>query len=724
MDPEPSVPRGIVGDSPIRSPDQDSFGIDPFARAIARSIQEADTRDGLVYAVNGVWGSGKSSAVNLILHHLAAPIESGTIIATAFNPWWFSGAEALTVSFFQELRATVGKSIDEKAREAMASLGSRLSSASPLLGGLAALIATPAAGAAVAGGATLLEKITQLDTTVEKEHRKLAEALAKQDKKFLIVLDDIDRLTTDDALQVFKLIKSVGRLPNVIYLMAFDRTLAEKMVSERFPSEGSSYLEKVIQGAFDLPTPDPDDLRNQLLATVAEVMGEPDAQKMQRFWNIFYDAVAPLLNTPRDVVRLSNIIKVSWPAVGTNVDRADFLAIETMRLFLPSTYEAVRAHPDKLTGAASDRSRSERTIANEYNEVFLDKVDTPRNREIAKRALLRLFPRLSAVWGNTWYSDSNSWKRDRLICSPEHFPTYFAFAVKNDGITAAESDSLVASAGVPGATAKALMTFLSMPRRKGGTRAALALSELAVRAGDIAETDIQQFTIDLFNAADDLDVYADRERGFGAGATNELRIHWLLNNLLRDRLDIPTRSQIVRAAAPTSSLHWLIDVADRCKRIREKRGTPDENDNDNFADDETVDWLWDLSLQRIRSAASDGTLAKNSELIHILYQWSNRAGEVEVRSWTDAQLANDVFVVVAAKGLVMESWSFGMGSLGDRVARKSDFTNLESVQPLLDVAGLRERIAEMLRSDKLDSNDRAALERFEAAPAHARHSFP
>jgi len=231
---------------------------------MARSIQEADTRDGLVYAVNGVWGSGKSSAVNLILHHLAEPIASGKIVATAFNPWWFSGAEALTVSFFQELRATVGKSLDEKAREALASIGSRVSSASPLLGGLAALIATPAVGAAVAGGATLIEKLTRFDSTVEKEHRKLVDALSAQDKKFLIVLDDIDRLTTDDALQIFKLIKSVGRLPNVIYLMAFDRTLAEKMVSERFPAEGISYLEKVIQGAFDLPTPDPDDLRNQL----------------------------------------------------------------------------------------------------------------------------------------------------------------------------------------------------------------------------------------------------------------------------------------------------------------------------------------------------------------------------------------------------------------------------------------------------------------------------
>jgi hypothetical protein len=263
-----------------------------------------------------------------------------------------------------------------------------------------------------------------------------------------------------------------------------------------------------------------------------------------------------------------------------------------------------------------------------------------------------------------------------------------------------------------------------MPRKKGGTRAALALNELAVRAGDIPEAEIQQFTTDLFSIADDLDISGDRERGFGAGATNELRIHWLLNNLLRDRLDIPARSRIIRAAAPTSSLHWLVDIAGRCKRIREKRGTPEENDNENFADDETVDWLWDLSLKRIRSAAVDGTLAKCSELVNLLYQWSNRAGDAEVRAWTDVQLAEDGFVVVVAKCLVMESWSFGMGGLGDRVALKSDFTDLESVQPLLDVARLRERIAEMLRSEKLSSSDRAALERFEAAPTHARGTLP
>ena len=66
----------------------------------------------------------------------------------------------------------------------------------------------------------------------------------------VVIIDDIDRLTPDEALLVFRLVKSVGRLPNVMYLIAFDRELAEKAVKERYPSEGPHFLEKIIQAYF------------------------------------------------------------------------------------------------------------------------------------------------------------------------------------------------------------------------------------------------------------------------------------------------------------------------------------------------------------------------------------------------------------------------------------------------------------------------------------------
>ena len=564
----------------------------------------------------------------------------------------------------------------------------------------------------------LLEKLTRLDSTVEGEYGKLVGALAKQKKKFLIVLDDIDRLTTDDALQIFKLIKSVGRLPNVLYLMAFDRHLAEKMVAERFPAEGGSYLEKVIQGAFDLPVPDRLDLQQQLLTTVDMVMGMPPPEKINRFSNLFHDGVAPLLKTPRDAVRLSNAIKVSWPAIREEVDRADFLTIEAMRLFRPSTYEAVRAHSSLLTGTCPNYRSADGALEADYNELFLNSLGKG-DREIAKRALRRLFPRLDAIWSNIERSESSQWQRDRRICSKEHFPTYFAFSVINEGITAAESDSLISGAGTPGATANALTKYLAMPRKRGGTRAALALDELSVRAEDIAANDIQQFVNDLFSVADELNVSADRDRGFSGLASNGLRLHWLVSNLLRDRLDLVTRSNIIRGAASVSAIGWLLALSDRCKAGKDELADSGENDREMLTDDDTTDWLNAHTLERVRAAASAGTLVAVPDLVVLLFQWNARAGDEEVRAWTNSQLSDAAFVVRLAEKLVQQSWSAGIngfGFLGDTVARKKEYVHLELIKPLLDVERFRERVTELLKSAETETADRAVLERFQASP--------
>jgi hypothetical protein len=47
----------------------------------------------------------------------------------------------------------------------------------------------------------------------------------------------------------------------------------------------------------------------------------------------------------------------------------------------------------------------------------------------------------------------------------------------------------------------------------------------------------------LFELGDDLDVPSDEERGFSIG-DNQLRIHWLLRRLTRERFDLATRSAI------------------------------------------------------------------------------------------------------------------------------------------------------------------------------------
>jgi hypothetical protein len=155
------------------------------------------------------------------------------------------------------------------------------------------------------------------------------------------------------------------------------------------------------------------------------------------------------------------------------------------------------------------------------------------------------------------------------------------------------------------------------------------------------------------------------------------------------------------------------------KSMKDKRGTAEESGGDNLVDDETVDRLYAFSLDRIRTAAADSTLAQKNELAALLYRWRARAGDAEVRDWTDRQLADDRFVVALAKDLVQESWSGGMGGLGfmgDRVARKTEYVHLSPLEPIVDVARLRERVADMLSSGKVDTTGRDVLERFRSVP--------
>lgn len=238
-------------DQPIQIPSEDRFGIDPFARTLASSILKMKSPQGSVIALNGPWGSGKSSAVNLIKHHLEQPVRDDDIVIIDFACWWFRGEEALALAFFRELYAGLSPSLGEKLKQSLPKLGARLLKAGSVLGGAADLVGAGGIGGVAGNAMEWLGELIEQEEGVEKLHAKLSASLQEQSKRFLVVIDDIDRLSPDEALLIFRLVKSVGRLPNVMYLLVYDRLLAEKIVSERFPSEGPHYLEKIVQAAFE-----------------------------------------------------------------------------------------------------------------------------------------------------------------------------------------------------------------------------------------------------------------------------------------------------------------------------------------------------------------------------------------------------------------------------------------------------------------------------------------
>jgi predicted KAP-like P-loop ATPase len=564
------------------------------------------------------------------------------------------------------------------------------------------------AGAVASGAMNWVSNLIKEDDTVEKLHADLVKALGEQKKRFLIVIDDIDRLAPDEALLIFRLVKSVGRLPNVIYLLVFDRKLAEKIVSDRYPSEGPHYLEKIIQAGFDIPEPRQSELSSQLLEQVDALCGSPSEREMVRFMNVFYDVVLPEIKTPRDLVRLMNALSVTWPSVGRDVDQTDFIGLETLRVFRPDIHRALRSAKVILCGAGGmGVGQSARDRAPEYERRLLAELSEDK-KNATKQALMRLFPRLEAVWNNVHYSDDELWARERRVCSEAHFDAYFRFSLGDEALGRAEIDELINRADDVPYVHDIFGKALATQRSDGRTKASLLLDELKLHAKSVPDEKVAPLLTALFEIADDLQVQGDKATAFLIG-DNLLRLHWLLRRLTLERFDLAKRSSVLTAACQKASLGWLIDISDSAYRdyhpLEGKNPETEANCLTTLADAEK---LHELALKRIRAASKTGQLLNHGELPYLLFRWCDEEAP-KVLKWTAAQLKQDKGAVRFAHAFTAHSW---VHSLGDRVARREIRASLESIERILDKDIFRARLEELAVGDALGKDDAVAVRTF------------
>lgn len=697
------TPSLIDNDSPIRTPAEDMFGIDRFAAMVARSLAAQSDAEGTVVAIHGPWGSGKSSAVNLVLHHLAAK-AGNDVEVISFNPWWFSGSSALASAFFQTIGAALNRTLRDQGQAALGDFFARLRNFNTYADA-ATKFASDGIGQAVA-------QFAFGERSIEDEHGKLAEALRNQPRSFVIVIDDIDRLSPDEALLIFGLVKSVGRLPKVSYLLAFDRILIERLIELRFPSEGKLYLEKIIQAMFDLPPPPDDVLRNMVLEQAFKLFTVED-EGVVRYMNLFYDIVAPNLTSPRQAVRLNGALRVSWPSVQGEVDPADFLAIEALRLFQPALYRNVRQNPDLCCyGDIAARRDDERQAAAE--EALFRDIDAAQHG-FGQTALRRLFPKLDSIWGNTHYGDDwrRIWESARLICSKKHFPIYFQYGLDDGAVPRELRDELIARAGDQDFVQATLRAALAVARRTGGTQAALILEELNLRSNEVARDHVEPLLTALFAITDELDTEADHARGFSI-ANNALRTHWLINRLLMDRFTLEERSELISRASVTASPIWLADLAQRC--FRPYHPESEKKDRIVLVSEQTASLMMKRVKDRIHDLAASGELIETSDPSALLwFLWhSGDEGKTEARELGDAMMEDDHSTIHLARSVTSTSWSHGgaFDGMGDRVARSNPSVHHESLAKLLDADRLHARVAKLLADQGLDAYDRNALDQF------------
>lgn len=691
----PSIPSLLserdmpdFNDEPIKIPEDDAFGFDPLAKAISDCIRGMEKPVGSVVAINGPWGSGKSSLVNLVRHHLDH--EDPDLTVVEFQSWLYRTEADLVAAFFRELYSVLKPALT-KNREAFLQLGAIVTGA----GSAAVMTGEPTAvvtGKALGLATSNLQKYIERGGEIERLQQSVRNALDKQPRRFLVVVDDLDRLSPDEALAVFRLIKSVGRLPKVAYLLAFDRIMTERAVSCRYPSEGPHYLEKIVQAGFELPEISRSHIDGILQARLKEILPVVEEAGSVFSSDLYHQAVAQEIRTARDVKRLTGMLSVTWNAVRGEVNIADFLALETLRLFRPHLYGAIRSNKDRLVDTREEADSLQPERQTEDLRPFLDH-EPKDQRDRLRGVLFHLFP--GAASGSQGSGDEGS--RDRRVCAPEHFDTYFRFCLSPEAVPRREIEELVRLANddghVNGHVKQVLIASLGIGWTKGRTKASYLLEALRAHSEDFHVSSIRPFLVTLFAIADE---FLDKPDKVGSyiPVDNGNRIYRLVTALVRDRIFLKERSDILGQACRSASLGWLVYFNDLVHKEHHpgKDRVPALPKHRLTTEDDAAA-IRQETLSRIRRAAKDDDLLGVSDLAHVLLEWCNMSGKEsgEVRDWTTEIMKDDQGVV--------------------RLAEAFNPADIKKIEGMLDPRRFLERIDDLRYGDCLSDEQRRIVER-------------
>ncbi len=692
---EPSEPNRhkndrlrLTGDRPKEHLADDRLGFAKFAQSLAQSIADLAPAEGIVLAVNGPWGSGKTTAVNMIVEALGELQRDGPrrdeILPIRFNPWWFSEQEDLVKAFFAELSASLDKKVSEKVGEGFRKVARRIAASRDLVVAGVGLVPGGAIVKEVAGAVLgAVGGLAGSDNSLSQLRDELAVDLKAQQKRLLVIIDDVDRLPMNEVRQIFRLVKSVADLPNVIYLLIFDREVAERAFEGPGNDLGPKWYEKIVQAAFDLPPVQRFDIQQLFLEGLNKLVGSMELPNPTRWGNVFHDSIAPWLRTPRDAGRLLNALVVTWPPVARDVDFADFVALETLRLYEPSLHAFIRHNPNRLTGVAHNMGYDESAKESLGREI-LETVE-PLGHERAKAALERLFPKLERVWGNRGYEGSilARWDRERRVCVDRRFPSYFGFGIGSDALARDELEEFAGNIADGKFVRARVAEYVGVFRRTGGTKAAVLLEELAANIDLIAADAVGQAIVNLLDTADLFTNAQDARRTGFLSIPATWRLWFTLKSLL-ERLELPERAAALRSAfASAASFHGLgfALTVFRASLGRDPDTRPDAAGVP-LVDDATCDELEEVLRGRLQKAAADGTLLVGNGLIENLLQWMKLGEEAAVRAWTDRVLEDDEATIHFAKAATQTRQSH---TAGDRVMRERSSVDRPALESVVNV---------------------------------------
>lgn len=248
-------------DKPTSTIKEDFFRVEQYISGLSDFIRECNTP--MTIAIQGDWGSGKTSMMNMIRENLG-----DKVITSWFNTWQYSQfnmGDALALSFLSRLCGD----LDTEAGQASGNIKKVFKTIARIAKTAGVIAADTFVGGKAAetlengiNKATEQEPIDmpQAINDLKEQFKEAVECKTKQAGKdrLVIFIDDLDRLHPGKAVELLEVLKLFLDCDKCVFVLAIDYGVVSQGVKQKYgeligEEKGKSFFDKIIQVPFKMP---------------------------------------------------------------------------------------------------------------------------------------------------------------------------------------------------------------------------------------------------------------------------------------------------------------------------------------------------------------------------------------------------------------------------------------------------------------------------------------
>lgn len=260
-------------DVPLAAGEQDLLGLEKYTSALVEFIANAQLPTTL--AIQGEWGSGKTSLMNQIRYRLCSNENDGKpYYGIWINTWQYSlmrDSNEIILNIIEGITSEVVKIIKEKNSPFLNESLHKLSSCFRSVAKVGAKVAATSIGL----NANVIDEImtdrnvgsnqyafrdsfeNAIKRCLENDNRQRQ----KNKRGFLFFIDDLDRIEPALSVKLLEIMKNLFEVDHCFFVLAIDYDVVVKGLIPRFGEmteknerEFRSFFDKIVQLPFTMPT--------------------------------------------------------------------------------------------------------------------------------------------------------------------------------------------------------------------------------------------------------------------------------------------------------------------------------------------------------------------------------------------------------------------------------------------------------------------------------------